>query len=313
MIKDRRSKKIKSILFKNPKYAKQTDFKLNITEKSLILQNKVLTLSETYGHVRFFFVITFARKNVFFTLYMKSSKVRNRVFVIAKASSGFCGRIAAMQQSSNINHLQRGRVKTNYGQICSRIYMFRRFMYEFFRFHPILKNFICIVIWKVKKIDSLVNRLLAYTKFNPLSYVYEDFKTRMKRNITTKYYHVLDLQLPHGGCRPKKPRRIKKNRAKRANKIKALFNVNQDDLNDLNDMAKRFIARPSYEKNSLIKNCIEKKEQKIKILDNLRKNFNEYVKKQKIKKLNTLKKKNIKIKKKNPIKKKNAKIFKKSN
>jgi len=222
MVKDKNYYKALRILKINPGYKDQKEYKLKFFQKSALRQREIMLHPEIYGTVTFFFVLSLKITNVFFTFYYKAANLPQKVFVLAKSSAGYAGRLLIKKVGNKSEIAERGRVKTSMFQIYNRLNMFRGFI-----FHMLLYNYMCFKIFNCtvlfkfyRQPDYITNRLLIAKM--PCEKVYEIMTHRRKLiDPEINYFYRVQHCFPHGGCRPKSIRNIKKKARKKQQKLLA--------------------------------------------------------------------------------------------
>lgn len=180
---------------------------------------------ERYGRLSFFLTITYKQNNVFFLFGCKASKIKNRIFTLAKTSCGIDNRDKI--RSKLYPKVQfRGRIKRSFVNIKNKYIQILKYMANFARVHPLIcatKNF--YVYYKIYKIDFVIINLINvnlnlkynyhnFYKLNYLNFPQLPKPTPLNKYLTPKIYKNIIFKFPHNGCRPKKIRRIKTKRRK---------------------------------------------------------------------------------------------------
>lgn len=235
--KDRNYYKALKIIQQNPTYKNQKEYTLKFFQKAALRQREILLSPETYGQVQFFFVVSLKVTNVFFTFYYKASNLPQRVFVLAKSSAGYGGRLLINKEKNE--RVERGRVKTSMFQIFNRLNMFRGFIYEMLVYNYMcFPYFRCMVIMKLYRNIDYITQRLALAQM-PSEGIFELIRAHKKLpNAWSDYKFFYQYCFPHGGCRPKGERSINKKARKKQQKM--LLGNKHFDVGLTSDQARYF-------------------------------------------------------------------------
>jgi len=184
-----------------------TFIKPSITQEQIQNQKKLFNYA-MYVFLKFFFVISYKKSNIFFSFYCKATKISSQVFMFYKQSLGLENRDDIREGKSPVVGL-RGRRKTQFYHIKLKFNMAKAYIYEFIKCHPEVINYNNLhVVWKMQKFDMHINNLLTMPFNIDFNFNGEKTDNILEPNIIHYFY----LKFPHNGCRPKKVRRLKKRR-----------------------------------------------------------------------------------------------------
>jgi hypothetical protein len=174
-----------------------------------IQDHKNLFNFKIFGKLKFYFVISYLKTNIFFSFYCKSMNFYEKVFLFYSQSLGLENR-DNIRKGAAPSVALRGRRKTQFYHIKLKFNMAKAYLHEFIRCHPEIVFYKNLhVVWKMHKLDMHINNLLSQP-FN-IDFYYDKKKDGSK-NIEPQVTHHFYLKFPHNGCRPKKVRRLKKRR-----------------------------------------------------------------------------------------------------
>jgi hypothetical protein len=188
--------------------------KPSITPEQLQNQKKLFNYT-IYGFLKFYFVISYKKSNIFFSFYCKSQNFSSQVFLFYKQSLGLEQRDDIREGKAPVVGL-RGRRKNQFYHIKLKFNMAKAYIYEFIKCHSEMIDYNNLhVVWKMQKFDMHINNLLNIPFNIDFNFNSENTNTNTNTNTTVpepQIIHYFYLKFPHNGCRPKKVRRLKKRR-----------------------------------------------------------------------------------------------------
>jgi hypothetical protein len=197
-------------------------------KKQIVQNKKYLQFLNFKDPLRFYFLTAYRSTNLFLTFYYRNLRL-NQTFIIKKMSFGYRHRNRVKDKI-----FQRNKFKYFYGLMRPRILYMNRIILLFIRQYPEICNHPFFIKWHIYKTDY--NFYLIFYKCSLYFYMAKfkidyfrkkiGFKAKKDGTLQKVIYKIrnvfirLYIKKSHNGCRPSKPRVLKKSRYKKATLLK---------------------------------------------------------------------------------------------
>jgi len=174
-------------------------------------QNLLFNIKK-FGELRFYLVVTYTGRTIFYSFYAKAKNFPSKVFLFYKLSTGPTNR-KNLNKDKKDKKILRGRFKKTHTNVFNVLIQMLTYIRKFNEIHSKnLMNFSLFnVIWKLKKYDYTIQKIMRY-QFNINFRISQKEFGRADIFKKPTILHTLLFRFPHNGCRPPKARRLKRRR-----------------------------------------------------------------------------------------------------